>query len=43
MEKKCKHMYGLCNKPKPKPFCLAPLFMQCDNKNYIKKCSTIYQ
>ncbi len=34
-------MYGLCNKPKP--FYLAPFSMQCDNKNYINKCSTISQ
>jgi hypothetical protein len=34
-------MYGLCNKPKP--FYLARLSMQYDNKNYINKCSTIVQ
>jgi hypothetical protein len=29
-------MHGLCNKPKP--FYLAPLSMQCDNKYCINKC-----
>ncbi len=36
MKKKCKHMHGLCNKPKP--FYLVPLSMQCDNKYCINKC-----
>ncbi len=35
MKKECKHMHGLCNKPKP--FHLAPLSMQCDNKYCINK------
>jgi hypothetical protein len=29
-------MHGPCNKPKP--FYLAPLSMQCDNKYCINKC-----
>jgi hypothetical protein len=36
MNNKCKHTHGPCNKPKP--FYLAPLSMQCDNKYCINKC-----
>jgi hypothetical protein len=35
MNNKCKHTHGPCNKPKP--FYLAPLSMQCDNKYCINK------